>query len=367
LQIAVQFVHDPSFAVVAGPAHVPRVAMRELPDLAGFHVVRVEVERAAPVRAEVDRVADPHRVAVRAGMIRNPFPLMGAQVEHVQVLRPAALIPFPRAEVPDQWRVRNARFIRRKITRARLRHRERLGHAAVDPHGVELRPGEVPRVAQGAEQNRRAVRGPVVHLVVVAPARGERTACRVERQLLGRAPRGWDDVDLLVAVILAGNGDPSAVRRELRKQLQTRMGRQPGRGAACGRRTPEVAGVAEHHPVPMNVGEPQNFGLGCRGRSREQRDRKEKRQQSRTSGHLRHPRERTRSLMSKGLDDTWSPPGRARVAKRSRARPAGLNGTHRRWGRGRRAAGDDWTGADTDSKIYVSIVRRFFFPWKWRL
>jgi hypothetical protein len=118
-----------------------------------------------------------------------------------------------------------------------------------------------PSVAQGAEEDRPAVRSPAVDLVVVTPTRGERSAGGVEGELLGHATGRGNDVDLLVAVVLAGEGDPLAVRRELGEQLEPGMGGQPGRRPAGGRRGPQVAGIGEDDLVAVDIRKPQQLGL----------------------------------------------------------------------------------------------------------
>ena len=56
---------------------------------------------------------------------------------------------------------------------------------------------------------------PAVNLIVVAPARIQRAARGVERELLRNATRDGNNVDLFVAIVLPGERDPFAVRRKL--------------------------------------------------------------------------------------------------------------------------------------------------------
>ena len=102
LQLAVQLVDDPAGAVVARPAHVPGVAIGEACDLPRSKVVRIQIERPGPVGREVNRVANPHRIPIRPPVRRHPLHRVGLAVEDVQLLRPSALVPLPRAEVPEQ-------------------------------------------------------------------------------------------------------------------------------------------------------------------------------------------------------------------------------------------------------------------------
>src|SRR5260370_34188397 len=108
-------------------------------------------------------------------------------------------------------------------------------------------------------------RSPAVDLVVPAPTRCERSEGGVEGDLAGNAAGGWHDVDLLVAVVLTGEGDPFAVGREFREQLDARVGGQ-ARGCAAGDwRGPEIAAVGEGDAVAVDVGETEEAGLGGEG------------------------------------------------------------------------------------------------------
>ena len=77
-----------------------------------------------------------------------------------------------------------------------------------------------------------AVARPAEDLMVVAPARRQRPACRIPRELLRHAAGRRDDVHLFVAVVLAGECDPLPVGREPREQLETGVRRETRRGAA---------------------------------------------------------------------------------------------------------------------------------------
>jgi hypothetical protein len=110
-----------------------------------------------------------------------------------------------------------------------------------------------------------AVVRPAVNLVVIAPARRQGALRRIEGQLLGLAAIRGHDVDLLIAVVLAGEGDPLAVGRELREQLDAGV-RGQARGRAAGRvHQPQVAAVGERDAVIVDVRKAQELGL--RGQS----------------------------------------------------------------------------------------------------
>ncbi len=106
---------------------------------------------------------------------------------------------------------------------------------------------------------------PAVHLIVVAPAWSERASGWIERELLRFAAAGGNDIDLFVAVVLAGEGDGLAVGGELREDLDTRMCREARGSASGGSDHPKVAAISEDDAVVVDVGEAQKLGL-CRER-----------------------------------------------------------------------------------------------------
>jgi hypothetical protein len=223
---------------------------------------------------------------------------VGGEVEDPEVLRPPPLIALPGAEVAGEGGVDDLPAVRREIGAAAPGHRQRLAEAAGDRHGVDAALAVVPAVPQRAEEDRLAVRRPAVDLVVVPPARREGAAGGVEGELLRHAAGRRDDVDLLVAVVLAGEGDPLAVGRELGEQLEAGMGGQAGRRAAGRRSGPEIAGIGEDDLVPMDVGKPQQPGLAGRRAAGETGRRRETESESQDSDDAMHgtsPLERLRT------------------------------------------------------------------------
>ena len=103
-----------------------------------------------------------------------------------------------------------------------------IGQTAVDGHGVEPALGAAAGVAQRAEEHGAAVRRPTVDLVVVAPARRQRTLGRVPGEPLRLATGRRDDIDLFVTVVLTGEGDPLTVGGETGEDLLARVGGEPG-------------------------------------------------------------------------------------------------------------------------------------------
>ena len=264
VQLAVQLVDDLAVRVGARPADVPLRAPGELGGGAARHVQGVEVERAGAVRVEIDLVADPHRIALGARGPGDLADLAAREVEDPEVLSPASLIALPGAEVAGEGGVDHLLAVRREVGAAALRHRQRLGETAGHRHRVDPAAGVLPAVAQRAEDDRLAVRRPPVDLVVVPPPWGQGAAGRVEGELLRHAAGRRHHVDLLVAVVLPGEGDPLAVRRELGEQLEPRMRRDPARRPPLGRRRPQIAGVGEHDLVLVDVREAEQLGLGGR-------------------------------------------------------------------------------------------------------
>ena len=82
----------------------------------------------------------------------------------------------------------------------------------------------------------------------------------------GLAARRRHDVDLLVAVVLAGEGDPLPVGGEAGEELHPGMGGQAGGRPSGGRGDPDVAGVGEGDLVAVDRGEAKELGLRRRGK-----------------------------------------------------------------------------------------------------
>ncbi len=85
---------------------------------------------------------------------------------------------------------------------------------------------------------------------------------RIESELPRHAAAGGNHIDLLIAVVLSGEGDPLSIGRKLRKHFNARMGRQPDGRPTSGWRGPKVAGVSEDYAVAVDVGKAQQLCLG---------------------------------------------------------------------------------------------------------
>ena len=105
-------------------------------------------------------------------------------------------------------------------------------------------------------------------------------------QPLGLAALGGHDVDLGVAVVLAGEGELLAVGREAGEHLEAVVAGQPAGDAARRRDGVQVAGVGEDDAVAVDGGEAQQPGLvGGLRRRRPRGD--EEQQDGQTMAHKR--------------------------------------------------------------------------------
>ncbi|MCA1635371.1 MAG: hypothetical protein LC802_17210 [Acidobacteria bacterium] len=120
--------------------------------------------------------------------------------------------------------------VRRVARFGRLRERHFRRVAARKRHREEAR-REGRTVARRAEKHRAAIRRPA----------GDQIRAGVVGQTAWDAARGLDDVDIGVAVVLAREGDESAVGREGRRSLGAGAGRQAARVAALAPDDPQVA------------------------------------------------------------------------------------------------------------------------------
>ena len=196
-----------------------------------------------------------------AGIVGDFFGGVRLQVEDVELLRPATGIALPSAEIAEQRRVDNLLAIGRDVAGAGLRHGESLGKAAIDGDGIEAAVAQIEIFAERAEDHGFAIGSPAIDLIVVSPAGGKRAAGRIERQLLGNATGGGDYINLLVAVVLSGEGNPFPIGREFGEKFEAGMRGKPGGHSARGRCGPEIACVREDDFVAMNIGKAQELGL----------------------------------------------------------------------------------------------------------
>jgi hypothetical protein len=109
------------------------------------------------------------------------------------------------------------------------------GQSACDGNGIKLILEVYEAVTPGVEQNLFAVRGPARHVLF----RG------MIGQASGRAAGGGDDINIAIAIVLAGEGDHGAVGGEVGESLDPDPGSQPARIAAVAAHDPEIIRVIE--------------------------------------------------------------------------------------------------------------------------
>jgi hypothetical protein len=254
----------------ARPLDVVFLVVGELGRLLRRQVGAVEVHDAVPVGNEVDRVAVPHREHVH-GLGRRQrlvgFPL---EVPDGDGAFPAAPIALPGAELLGGVIEGEAPSVGREADQRGARQVEHLGDAAVGRNEEE--PVKVGQVARAIRAEKDApVGGPPQHHI----------ARRVIGQADGFAAPGRDDEDIIVAVVLAGEGDPFPVGRESRVELVAGVGGEAASRAALGRGRPQVPGVDEDDLVTPDAGLAQEpgraggrggLGLGKTKQACEQRD-----------------------------------------------------------------------------------------------
>src|SRR5947207_957289 len=83
----------------------------------------------------------------------------------------------------------------------------------------------------------------------------------MRRQAPGLAAFRRNDINIRVAIVLAGEGDPFAVGRKLWVELVADMRGEPPRRAALARGDPQVARVSKNHSGLGNVTVPEKLRL----------------------------------------------------------------------------------------------------------
>ena len=97
VQVATRLVDD-SFTVAARPEHVVVLVMCGLGDRLRFRIQRVQIEHAATIGGEVDRVTDPGRLVVGGGVVGQLGADVLFQVVGPDILGATASITLPGAE-----------------------------------------------------------------------------------------------------------------------------------------------------------------------------------------------------------------------------------------------------------------------------
>ena len=117
------------------------VEISEVRELLGFLRRKVDNEQIHAVVAigdEIDLVVrSPHRADVLRGIVRQIFGGAGFEIVNPNVVRHAAAIMFPGAELAEDAVVSHLGIIRRKRNETAARHRQLLGQFRVHPDGKQ--------------------------------------------------------------------------------------------------------------------------------------------------------------------------------------------------------------------------------------
>ena len=106
-------------------------------ELLGFLRREIDNEQIHAVVAVGDKidlvVRSPHRADVLGGVVRQIFGSAGFEIVDPNVVRHAATIMFPCAELPEHLVISHLGVIRRKRNETAARHRQLLGQFCVQP------------------------------------------------------------------------------------------------------------------------------------------------------------------------------------------------------------------------------------------
>ena len=205
---------DDGIRTQARPHHVEVSEMSELLDLLAAQIVAVEIEVmfGAAIGTEIDGVAMPHGKGVSPVGVGHVFDSIVFEIVDGDGLGQAAGVALPGAEIAENRVIGDFRAVGRKRSQAAFAHRQGLGQAAVDAHAEWTFGPAVGGIAAREKQNALAVGKPGDDFVVNAHAIAERRrGALIECQLLRLAALGGHYVDVEVAVVLSGEGDPFAV------------------------------------------------------------------------------------------------------------------------------------------------------------
>ncbi len=291
----------------ARPHHVVLGEPGHLRLRSGPGVVDPEVQLLllVPVAHEVDLVPHPEGEVVGAGLGGDALAGLVGQVVDPHVLLPAGAVSLPVPPLPalDVVRQPGAGGVE---GRPRGTFRNLQGHLETTVHRIhQVVPTDpLPEGRPvGPDQDLRSVGGPIQDQMVVAAPGRHGAHVRIEGELPGLAPRRGHDVDLAGPGVLAGEGDPAAVRAEAGEELEPLVGGQPLRLAAGEGSRVQIPGVGEDHRVAVYVGEAEKAGLFL-GRSPVRPDQKEdgrsqeRRWESRSAHESVHPSEVERNAGS---------------------------------------------------------------------
>ena len=191
------------------------------------------------VGEEIDFVAMPHRehFASRRSW-SSLFGLLGGEIVNPQVVGHAAAVALPSAELAKDAVVGELRIVRRKRAETAARQRKLFRQAAVDRDGKELADEIVDEIGMRERKTIVLLSCFQPMTMLFGPMRSAtssrwRVAVKVSRSR--RAALGGHEIDLGVAVVLAGEGEPFAVGGKAGKHFKTVMAGHPPGDAAVRR------------------------------------------------------------------------------------------------------------------------------------
>jgi len=194
---------------------IERVIVGELAGLLGAPLVDIQVHAAvgSAVGQEVDPVAVPHGDDVLGRVVGDVLGLLRREVVDPDVVGLAAAVALPGAELAEHAVVGELLAVGGIGAEAAARQGELPRQVAVRAHQVELSLEVVELPHAGAEDDLTAGGRPAHHDVVGTHAVGDVVAAQRRRpgQALGDAPLGGNQIDLGVAVVLAGERQVLAV------------------------------------------------------------------------------------------------------------------------------------------------------------
>ena len=183
---------------------------------------------------------------------------------------PTAVVTLPGAKFLRSFDVGDLGSVRRERSQVTAGNRQHLRRASLRRHQEEFR--------EAAWRRAEAVRAEENVFAVGRPAKND-VVRWMRRQAPGLAAFRRNDINIRVAIVLAGEGDPFAVGRKLWVELVADMRGEPPRRAALARGDPQVARVSKNHsvlgnvPVPEKLRRPRRNFLGglCRRLRRQRR------------------------------------------------------------------------------------------------
>jgi len=212
--------------------------LRQLPRFLRAQVAHVEVHPPilVPVGEKVNPLALPHGEDVLSRTIRKILRGLGFEVVNPDVVGHSAAIALPRAKLAKNTVVGQLLAIGRKRAEPASGQRQLFKRPSGRRDRVQPAEKIVERPHARPEDDPLPIRRPGHHDVVRPHAVGYIVASQRgrEAQTLRHTPLGGHQIDLRIAVVLTGEGNRFAVRREPGEHLEPFVAREPPRCAALG-------------------------------------------------------------------------------------------------------------------------------------